>query len=301
MEKGIITNIERSSTVDGPGIRTVLFLKGCPLHCLWCQNPETIKLYPEILWNSKICIGCSKCIDTCVKGAIKLVKGKLITDRNLCMKCGECVKVCPSGARSLAGKIVTTDEILTVLLKDKIFYDKSGGGVTISGGEPTLQDEFLNELLLALKYNNVHTALDTSGFARWEVLKKILENVDLVLYDLKQMDKQKLYEYTGCNLDFVLQNLQNIDESGISIWIRTPVITGYTQDEEGIINISRFIAKLKNVKRYELLKYNILALQKYEWMDTDYILKKMHPPSEAVMRKLKKLAESNGAGEVFYR
>ena len=301
MEKGIITNIERSSTVDGPGVRTVVFLKGCPLRCVWCQNPETIKLYPEILWNSKICIGCGKCIDTCVKKAIKLEKDILITDRNICTKCGECVKACPSGARSLAGKIVTTDEILPSLLKDKIFYDKSGGGVTISGGEPTLQAEFLNELLIKLKANGIHTALDTSGFVRWEILKKILDNVDLVLYDLKQMDEQKLNEFTGGDLKLILQNLASIDEMSIPIWIRTPVIPGYTSDEENIINSTRFIAKLKNVKRYELLKYNVLASQKYTWMGKEYILEKVHPPSETVMKKLKKLAESNGAGEVFYR
>ncbi|MCL5070734.1 MAG: radical SAM protein, partial [Actinobacteria bacterium] len=147
----------------------------------------------------------------------------------------------------------------------------------------------------------IHTALDTSGFVRWEILKKILDNVDLVLYDLKQMDEQKLYEFTGGDLNLILQNLAGIDEMGIPIWIRTPVIPGYTSDEENIINSARFIAKLKNVKRYELLKYNVLASQKYTWMGKDYILEKMHPPSETVMKKLKKLAESNGAEEVFYR
>lgn len=301
MEKGIISDIERGSAVDGPGIRTVVFLKGCPLSCIWCQNPETIKLYPEVIWNSKKCIGCGKCIATCIKGAIKFNKEKLVTDKYLCMNCGECARVCPSEARSLVGKIMTTEEVLSILIKDKDFYNKSNGGVTISGGEPTLQAEFLNELIKKLKDRSIHVALDTSGFAKWENLKKILENVDLVLYDLKQMDKEKLNEYTGGTLKIILQNLKNIDEMDIPIWIRTPIVPGYTSDEDNIIKCAKYIANLRNVKRYELLKYNILASQKYKWMGKDYILEKMRPPSETVLKKLKKVAESNGVSEVIYR
>ncbi len=292
MEKGIVTEIERCSTVDGPGIRTVIFLKGCPLNCLWCQNPETISLHPQVIWDSKQCIGCGKCIEACPKSAITLTEGKIVTDRSLCLNCGKCTEVCSSQARRLMGKTMTTDELLAIAMRDKIFYDKTGGGVTVSGGEPTIYSEFLLGFFKKCKEYSIHVALDTSGFVKWKVLKEILKYVDLLLYDLKQIDLGKHISYTGVSLNVILENLRKSDNIGSPIWIRTPVIPGYTDSEENIAGIAKFIANLKHVERYELLLYNPLAEQKYLWLGKEYKLEKLRPSTKKKMQELKKIAES---------
>lgn len=295
----LIFEIERSSTVDGPGIRTVVFFKACPLRCLWCQNPESQRPFPEIRWNSEKCIGCKKCIEACPQSAISLVNNKLVTDRDLCINCGACAKVCFAQARELSGKYMTVEEVFNLIKRDIVFYLNTGGGITVSGGEATIQAAFLIDLFKKCKEANIHTALDTCGYTEWDVLKNILHYTDLVLYDLKQMDPDKHYTYTGVPLDNILKNLKKIDEMGISTWIRTPVVPGYTDNEENIAKISSFIIDLKHLKRFELLPYHSYGRQKYPMLDRIYRLKEVEPPSLERMNKLKEIAKSKGIKEVY--
>lgn len=296
--KGLVFDIQRSSTVDGPGIRTVVFLKGCPLKCVWCQNPESQKFFPEIRWHSEKCIGCRKCIESCPNSAISLKGDILLTDRELCTNCGTCAGICFAQARELCGKYMTACEVYEIVKRDNIFYINTGGGVTVSGGEPTSQADFLIELFRKCKKDNIHTALDTCGYTEWKILRKILEYTDLVLFDLKQMDNEMHYEYTGVHLDKIQGNLKNIDCSGKPIWIRIPVIPGCNDDEENIEKSAQFLAELNNLKRLDLLPYHSYGRQKYPMLDRVYKLSMVKSPSIKKMNNIKKVFEQKGIKEV---
>jgi pyruvate formate lyase activating enzyme len=194
--KGIITDIQRFSVHDGPGIRTLVFLKGCPLSCPWCCNPETQREEPELLFYEFKCISCGKCVAICPESAIGR-PGEPRIDRERCTMCGACARVCPSGALKIRGDVMSVDEVYEVIAKDRIFYDKSGGGVTFSGGEPLVQHEFLLAMLEKLRSERIHTAVETSGYAGWDVLDGVREKVDLFLYDLKIMDAENHLSVVG--------------------------------------------------------------------------------------------------------
>jgi pyruvate formate lyase activating enzyme len=297
-KKGLVFDIQRSSTVDGPGIRTVVFLKGCPLKCVWCQNPESQKSYAEIRWHSERCIGCRKCIKACPKSAISLVGDCLITDRNLCINCGTCAKVCFAQARELCGRYMTAGEVFNIVKRDIIFYNNTGGGITVSGGEPTSQPAFLVELLKKCKDAGIHTAVDTCGYFKWGVFEDILRYTDLVLFDLKHMDSKKHYEYMGVYLEPILENLRKIDKSGKDIWIRTPLVPGYNDSIENLEKQADLMAGLKNLKRFDLLPYHSYGRQKYPMLDLVYGLEKVKSPSVKRMQTLKKIFEKKGIKEV---
>lgn len=296
--EGIITNIQKFSTGDGPGIRTTVFVKGCPLRCLWCQNPETWTKTPQIAWYKTKCIGCGNCIENCPNEAISEEGDTLVPEKELCEACGRCVKECPKGARELIGEKISTEKVLEEIMKDKVFYEESGGGVTISGGEALVQPEFTEELLRKCKNENIHTALDTSGYSEPESIENILPYTDLVLYDLKHSDSEKHEELTGVPLNKILKNLKTIDNKGIPIWIRTPIVPDLTDDVENIRKIAELISELENVERYDLLPYNPLVKSDYENIDERYPLEDLDEPDEEKMNKLKETAKSVGLRNV---
>ena len=208
--QGVIFNIQRYSIHDGPGIRTTVFLKGCQLRCFWCQNPESQRRRPEVFLKKSVCTLCGRCVAACPEGASSLVDGASVIDRTKCTGCGKCVEVCPDGARTLMGKWVSVQQVMRELVRDKRFYDNSAGGITLSGGDPTAQPKFAQSLLRACKDAGLHTAIETCGCTSWPVLERLLEHVDLVLFDIKHSDSAKHREGTGKPNRLILENARMI-------------------------------------------------------------------------------------------
>jgi pyruvate formate lyase activating enzyme len=298
---GIITNIQRCSTEDGPGIRTTVFFKGCPMKCSWCHNIETIDPKPILVWYEVKCIGDEACVRACPEDALTLTPDGLKIDRTKCKVCGTCEDACPTGAVKVMGKVWASDDLVKELLRDKVFFETSHGGVTLSGGEATYQPQFTLEVAKGLKNKGVHVALDTCGYCSEKVLRDLLPYIDLVLYDLKVMDPKKHKEFTGVPLDTVLTNAQIVAESGKPIWIRTPVIPKHTDDEENIRAVARFILKnLPTVERYDLLAFNRMCIDKYALFDLEYPLKDYDLISEETMEHLAQLARDEGLQNVVW-
>jgi len=299
MNKSIITgmvfNMQRDSTEDGPGIRTTVFLKGCLMHCPWCHNPESIKPDPELVWYDIKCIGCRKCINSCPRHALSFSHNGIVINRSRCIGCGECTKFCPSGALQIYGKEYTVKEAADIVLRDKVFYEKSGGGITISGGEPSLQVDFIIALMQVMREEKVHIALDTCGGVKWQTLKSIVELSDLVLYDIKCMDSDNHLKYTGISLELVLENAKEITKTGKPMWIRTPIIPGYTDSDENVKSISRFIKdNLPSVQRYDLLAFNNLCVPKYRRLDRTWVFNDKSAISQDKMENLAAIAKREG-------
>jgi pyruvate formate lyase activating enzyme len=260
---GVVFNIQRYSIHDGPGIRTTVFLKGCPLSCLWCQNPESQSREPEIMINRNLCTVCGHCVSECENGAISLLKECSVTDRMKCLCCGRCVEVCPNEARKLTGTEMTVGEVVKEVMKDLDFYESSGGGVTLSGGEATFQPEFALAILRACKNSGMHTAIETCGYTSWEVLDRFLECTDLVLFDIKHMDDAVHKEGTGISNEKILENAAKMAKVK-SMLVRVPLIPGYNDSEQAVRQIAVFVASLPNNVEVDLLAYNPLGEGKYE-------------------------------------
>ena len=265
---GVVFNVQRYSTEDGPGIRTTVFLKGCTMHCPWCHNPEGLRKNPELVWYEVRCIGARDCLQACPTGALTLTPEGMVIDRGLCNACGECEEACPAAALEVIGKVRTVGDVAAEALRDRVFYEKSGGGVTLSGGEPALQLDFSLALMEAIRAEGVHIALDTCGGVSGERMGPLIDLADLVLFDLKIMEPRAHLEHTGVALEMVLDNARRICEKGKTMWIRTPVIPGYTDTEENIRAIARFIREeLPTVERYDLLAFNNTCDAKYRRLD----------------------------------
>jgi pyruvate formate lyase activating enzyme len=263
MTAGMIFDIKRFSIHDGPGIRTTVFLKGCPLTCGWCHNPESQRSIPELILRPGRCIACGACMDICQRNAITEKTGSYQTDRAACIACGECVEVCYAGAREILGRELHAKDVIEEVLRDQPFFDQSGGGVTFSGGEPLMQPEFLKELLKTSKDNGLHTALDTCGYASREDIDAILDLTDLILFDVKILDDKNHVRYTGASNTLVKKNLSYLSETGQNLIIRYPVLPGVNDSREQIRKLGEYLKNLPTVKRIDLLPYHELSGDKY--------------------------------------
>ena len=263
----MIFNIQRFSVDDGPGIRTTVFLKGCPLRCTWCHNPEGIGFKKQLSYLPHKCLGCGACGEVCPEGVHTFENGIHKVDREKCIACGKCTPICLGQAMKLYGSEMSVEEILPILLEDKEFYDNSNGGVTLSGGECLMQADFCAELLKRLKQHGVHTAVDTCGFVPREAIEKVLPHTDIFLYDIKAFDESVHVKCTGYSNKTILENLKYIDECGKPIEIRIPYVPNYNCDQ--IEKIAQFLNGITSVTKVRVLPYHNYAGSKYESLDMD--------------------------------
>jgi pyruvate formate lyase activating enzyme len=286
VQSGTIFDVKKYSINDGPGIRTTVFFSGCPLSCLWCHNPESQSFKPELLYRSGRCLLCGDCIQACPEEAVSPGKNydAIITDRKKCTGCQTCVTTCYSGAREFSGREVTVKEVMTDIEREIPFYDESHGGVTFSGGEPLRQPAFLSALLKACRAEEIHTVVDTSGFANWRVFEQIRDDVDLFLYDLKHMDGIRHREVTGVPNDVILENLCRLSSEGGRCIVRIPLIPGVNDDEKNLVESGKFLASLSGIESVELMGYHNIAQAKYEALGREYGLPGTKPPNEEAMR-----------------
>jgi pyruvate formate lyase activating enzyme len=258
MSTGLVFNLQRFSLHDGPGVRTTVFLKGCPLHCPWCHNPESLARRPEVAVTAERCLACGACTDACPRDGGPLPAGAALGEEG-CLTCGACVAACPSGAREIVGREWTAAEVVAAVLRDRPFFDLSGGGVTFSGGEPLAQPEFLGACLERCRAEGLHTAVDTSGCAAPEVLLRAARQADLVLYDLKLTDPAAHRDLVGIPQEPILDNLRALAAGGFRIWLRLPVVPGVTDSPERVAEAARLAAGLPGVERVSLLPYHRLG------------------------------------------
>ncbi|WP_026895340.1 trans-4-hydroxy-L-proline dehydratase activase [Clostridiisalibacter paucivorans] len=287
MNRGMIMNIQKYSVHDGPGIRTTVFLKGCPLNCWWCHNPESQNIDFQIMYFKDRCTGCGICEKRCPENAIEIKDGKAIIDHEICTLCGKCEDFCPNEARKFVGKYMTTTELMKEIKKDEIFYEESGGGVTFSGGEPLVQIDFLQNMLKLCKEEEIHTTVDTSGYSKWENIEKIIDYTDLFLYDIKIMDDYRHNKYMGVSNKVILENLKRLSQAGSNIYVRIPIIKGVNDDIENIQSTIEFLKDI-NILQVNLLPYHKMGMEKYDRLSMDYRLTGDEKPSEEVMNSLLK-------------
>jgi pyruvate formate lyase activating enzyme len=295
---GTTFNVQRFSIRDGPGIRTTLFFKGCPLHCTWCHNPEGIAPQPELVWHKVRCIAARDCLSVCPVDALDLRPRGMLIDRARCDTCGACAEVCPAGALEIIGRRWTPGELFDEVQKDALFFETSGGGVTLSGGEPMAQVDFLLAFCRLCREAELHVALDTCGMSAWEDYERVLPLVDLVLYDLKVHDPVRHRAVTGVDNTRILENARRIARAGVAMWVRTPIIPSTsvqpdlgTADEANIAALGDLIAgELPTVERWELLAYSNLGQPKYGRLDLAYALESVPLLARVEMESLHAIA-----------
>ncbi len=297
---GLVFDIKRYAINDGPGIRTTIFLKGCPLSCNWCHNPESISPKVEKMYSAAKCIGCEQCVEICPQEACRLTPDGIKTDKELCINCGKCADICPTKATEMSGYTETVESIMATLEKEIIFFDQSGGGVTFSGGEPLMFPKFLILLLDACGEKGIHRTVDTSGFTKTETLLDVAKRTDLFLYDLKILDATKHKQYCGVDNAIILENLKALAESGANINIRIPLLKDINDDEKNIDKSAVFIDALAGgKKKVELLPYHDIANHKHQKLGQDYDPNGMIAPDEARQKQIVAQFKTHGVTAEF--
>jgi pyruvate formate lyase activating enzyme len=290
--QGVLFDVKRYAIHDGPGVRTTAFFKGCPLSCDWCHNPESQSPEAELLLRPNRCVGCGECVSICPEKAVRMDGALSRTDRERCSVCGACVSTCPADARSIVGAIWTADALADELVKDALFFDQSGGGVTCSGGEPLLQSSFCAALLHLCHQRGIQTAVDTCGHADEPALRRVADEADLFLYDLKLMDDERHRLATGASNAKVLRNAERLDRWGKRIWIRVPLIPGINDDDENLNELAAFVRTLSAVEALQVLPYHRGGEEKWKGLGKEKRLP-IEPDRvpEAVDRAVRLLSE----------
>ena len=266
---GIVFNIQKFSVNDGPGIRTVVFLKGCPLRCRWCSNPESQLVRRQVVRDYKKCVKCGHCIEVCTVNAVTVQKGHLHIDYKLCNECGRCAEECPQHALKFEGEVKSVKEVIDVVMQDEVFYEESGGGMTLSGGEMLMQPEFAIELYKAAKEKGLHTACETTGFTSPDIFEKVIENIDYMLFDMKHYDEKKHKEGTGVSNQLCVENMKRAIELGKTVLPRIPVIPGFNDSLTDAEGLAKQLA-YAGAKECQLLPFHQFGENKYEMLDQDY-------------------------------
>lgn len=300
--KALIANVQKYNMHDGPGVRTLVFFKGCPLRCKWCSNPENLQKRYKVMYKRSACVDCGACVEVCPVGihSISKVTGEHEVNQEIeCIGCRKCEEACAYGALSISGEVRTISEIMEIIEEDRAFYDLSGGGVTVGGGDPLMQHDVVANLLMACKQDGINTAVETSGYGRTEDLMQIAEFTDLFLYDIKQIDSQKHYELTGVRNDQILKNLKELIHRRYNVKIRMPLLKGLNSDEkdiQGVIDFLMQFKECKNFKGVDLLPYHKLGVNKYRQIGMDYPLENYQDPSldNEEMSRIEKMFLDNG-------
>jgi len=284
-QKTLVFNIQKFSINDGPGIRTTVFLKGCMLRCVWCHNPESNRRAPQLMFYPAKCVGCRTCLTSCPNGLHSIGDaGEHNIDRAHCTGCGTCAENC-IGALEIAGKEMTVDEIMTKVMKDNAFYANSGGGMTVSGGEPLMQPVFTLELLKGAKEKGLHTCIETCGYAAWEDIRALIPYVDIFLWDVKESDSALHKQYTGVENRLILDNLRKLNGEGAAIVLRCPIIPGYNDRDEHLRAIAALAEELENVIRVDVEPYHPLGKSKSESLGETYLLENLTFPDDTTVSR----------------
>lgn len=287
MAKGLITDIQRFSLNDGPGIRSTVFLKGCNMHCTWCHNPETISMKNNLLFYGQKCIGCGKCFEVCPVQVHELRGGKHLIHREKCIACGKCADECYAQALVMAGKEVDTDYVINEVIQDKLYYTNSKGGVTLSGGEVLMQMDFAKDICDRLHNEGIEVAIESNMSLPFTEIKELIDKVDLVMMDVKLFDDEEHIKYTGITNKNVLDNLCELNKIGKPVIVRTPLIPGVTDSVENLRNIAKLLEGMDNVICYELLNFNPLGDTKYRSLDKENPFEGEKPFNNSYLEEIK--------------